>query len=394
VYCYNGEWKGERHLNDRPVAGISPQLQEEAVEVQLAERHRLYANRVSCSDGVKVQGIGFVIGEQERAALCAEDPRNAEVLSRYIVGDDLNSAPDQMGTRWVVNFWTRTEEQAKRFSGPWRILSERVKPYRDSLTRQVHEDCFWKFWDRREAFFDSVRQRPRVLVSSKLSKHFAVSFADPQHIYSEKVKVFDFVSWSAFALLQSSIHSLWAYEWGSYTGSSFAYTGSGCFDTFPFPPAMCPPSGETRLAPTATDPKLERPGEVCHSSREVAMKAGTLSLTAVYNRFHDPGTTEADVLRMREDHIAVDEAVVAAYGWYDLDLDHGFYPIKPGERFTIHPEARAEILARLLALNHQRYAEEVAAGLHAPTSGKAKPAKAKKRPKPAAEGAGLFKEAE
>jgi hypothetical protein len=33
-------------------------------------------------------------------------------------------------------------------------------------------------------------------------------------------------------------------------------------------------------------------------------------------------------------------------------------------RFTIAPEARQEALDRLLELNHQRYAEEVAAGLH------------------------------
>jgi hypothetical protein len=33
-------------------------------------------------------------------------------------------------------------------------------------------------------------------------------------------------------------------------------------------------------------------------------------------------------------------------------------------RYTIHPEARKEVLKRLLQLNHERYAEEVAAGLH------------------------------
>jgi hypothetical protein len=33
-----------------------------------------------------------------------------------------------------------------------------------------------------------------------------------------------------------------------------------------------------------------------------------------------------------------------------------------GIRFTIHPDARAENLARLLALNHERHAQELAAG--------------------------------
>ncbi len=43
-----------------------------------------------------------------------------------------------------------------------------------------------------------------------------------------------------------------------------------------------------------------------------------------------------------------------------------------GLRFTISEEARREVLARLLALNHQRYEEEVKAGLHAKKGGKGK----------------------
>ena len=35
-------------------------------------------------------------------------------------------------------------------------------------------------------------------------------------------------------------------------------------------------------------------------------------------------------------------------------------------RYTIHPDARKEILKRLLQLNHQLYAEEEAKGLHKP----------------------------
>ncbi len=37
---------------------------------------------------------------------------------------------------------------------------------------------------------------------------------------------------------------------------------------------------------------------------------------------------------------------------------------KQGERFTLSEPARREVLDRLLALNHQRHAEELAAGLH------------------------------
>jgi hypothetical protein len=56
--------------------------------------------------------------------------------------------------------------------------------------------------------------------------------------------------------------------------------------------------------------------------------------------------------------------VARAYGWEDLNLGHGFHQTKQGLRYTMSEAARREALDRLLALNHRRYAEEVAAGLH------------------------------
>lgn len=61
-----------------------------------------------------------------------------------------------------------------------------------------------------------------------------------------------------------------------------------------------------------------------------------------------------------------------AYGWQDLDLGHGFHQTKQGDRFTISETARREVLDRLLELNHQRYGEEVAQGLHDKKKGRGK----------------------
>jgi hypothetical protein len=60
----------------------------------------------------------------------------------------------------------------------------------------------------------------------------------------------------------------------------------------------------------------------------------------------------------------MDNAVAAAYGWEDIQLDHDFHDTKQGIRFTISENARREILDRLLELNHQRYAEELKQGWH------------------------------
>jgi len=82
------------------------------------------------------------------------------------------------------------------------------------------------------------------------------------------------------------------------------------------------------------------------------------------------------ILKLRELHVQMDEAVLDAYGWgFDsaqpdkgIDLRHDFYevdylPENDRVRFTIHPDARKEVLKRLLELNHKIHEEEVAAGL-------------------------------
>ena len=90
------------------------------------------------------------------------------------------------------------------------------------------------------------------------------------------------------------------------------------------------------------------------------------------------------IIQLRELHVQMDQAVLEAYGWHQgseagpaLDLRHDFYevdflPENDRVRYTIHPDARREILKRLLLLNHQRYEEEERQGLHSKKTGKKK----------------------
>jgi hypothetical protein len=94
------------------------------------------------------------------------------------------------------------------------------------------------------------------------------------------------------------------------------------------------------------------------------MKRNCLGLTECYNRFHNRGEASVDITRLRALHVEMDQAVAIAYGWRDLDLGHGFHETKQGVRYTMSESARRTVLDRLLALNHQRYEEEVKAGLH------------------------------
>ena len=90
-----------------------------------------------------------------------------------------------------------------------------------------------------------------------------------------------------------------------------------------------------------------------------------IGLTTLYNRIHDSTNQDRDIRQMRALHRDLDRAVQAAYGWEDLDLDHGFHNVRgAGVRYTFAPETADEILDRLLELNRDRYQAEVAAGLH------------------------------
>ena len=66
----------------------------------------------------------------------------------------------------------------------------------------------------------------------------------------------------------------------------------------------------------------------------------------------------------------MDETLLKAYGWNDIDLAHDFYevdylPENDRVRYTISPDARKEVLTRLLKLNHEIHEQEVKAGPYA-----------------------------
>jgi hypothetical protein len=89
------------------------------------------------------------------------------------------------------------------------------------------------------------------------------------------------------------------------------------------------------------------------------MRRQGLGLTDLYNAINDPSVQgDADIVRLREIHVALDEALLAAYGWQDLKLNYGFSEYRQLTMFTASAATRAELLARLLAENHRRAAAD------------------------------------
>lgn len=93
------------------------------------------------------------------------------------------------------------------------------------------------------------------------------------------------------------------------------------------------------------------------------MKARGVGLTNLYNAYHASDDRGPAIAELRNAQIAIDQYVLTAYGWSDVEFGHGFREVADLRendriRFTISEPARLEILRRLSKLNRERYAAE------------------------------------
>ncbi len=347
VWVRKGRWSGPVLLDDVAVSRIAPNLTQ-SLEAE-GNPIQLIANEGLSFEGSKITGIGFVMTPEEARALIDKDPRNRDVLLPYLNGEDLNSRPDQSPSRWVINFHDWPLERAETYPDCMRIVREKVKPERDKNNRKVYRDRWWHYAEKRPDLYATIAGMERVLVRVRVSEHHQLSFVSTISVLSDSTTVLALDRTGAFALLQTTLHEVWARKYGSSLETRMRYTPTSCFETFPFP--------------KSTD-NFDVIGERYYTHRQSIMLSRQEGLTKTYNRFHNPDETDDDIVCLRELHVEMDRAVAAAYGWDDLDLGHGFHQTKQGLRYTVSEAARREVLGRLLALNHERYAQEVALGLH------------------------------
>lgn len=341
-------------MDDQAVSAINGALEE---DIQIKQPMKLKAWKGRFSEGQHVMGRGFELTVEERAEMLAADPSCAEVIFPLFNGQDLNTMPRLEPYRWVIYFRDWSEEKARQYGAAFRRVEDLVRPYRDALTGQIHQDCFWKFWDLRPRLIHEVARNTFLLAQTILAKHIAFRRVPSQNIYNKRVKLYFLYEWSDFAVLQSTLHREWAWWTSGTVGlAGLNYSTSSSFDTWSMPAADGPN-------------ELDSLGERYHEHRAVVMADEGIGLTQFYNRFHDPSDADSRIGVMRGLHREIDLAVARAYRWDDLDLEHGFHkvpylPEYDRVRFTISDRVRLEVLRRLSELNHQRYEDEVAQGLH------------------------------
>ena len=340
-----------RIVDDVPAARITSLL-EPGSRVS-GNPYRLKRNADNSFIGSYVLGIGFTVDPEEARALIGKDPRYADVLFPYLNGRDLNSRPDCSASRWVINFHDWPEERAKSYPDCYEQVRRLVKPKRDKDNRKVYRDYWWQYAEKRPAMLEAIAGLERVIAIARVSKTAMPVMVPTGQVISEMVVVFATDDTAMLALLSSAPHYWWAFSRASSMKVDLRYTPSDVFETFPLPERLTQ--------------EMRELGDRLDTFRREVMLSRQTGLTATYNLVFDPACQDADIVELREIHRSIDEATIRAYGWDDLleqGLDHGFHKAGTYTRYTIGPAVRQKVLDRLLELNHARYAEEVAAGLH------------------------------
>ncbi|OYY67626.1 class I SAM-dependent DNA methyltransferase [Sphingomonas sp. 28-63-12] len=305
----------------------------------------LKANDGLCSPGIKTFGAGFIIAKTLAERWLSElSPKELVVLRPYYGGKDVT---DRWKGKYVIDV-DHLDEDAFRQDFPtfYSHLFNHVKPERDENNEDSRRLQWWKFGRRNTELRGALAGCERFIVTTETAKHrFFIFLAPPQFPEGGLVVV---ASADAFSLgiLSSRIHLVWMQRAKGALETRPRYNKQRCFDPFPFP-ANCPEPLKARIRAEAESLDGLR--------KQVLERHHDLTLTGLYNvlealrandgkgrpltekerDIHDRGL----VTLIRQHHDAIDATVAEAYGW-SSDLSD------------------EDILARLVALNKTRAAEE------------------------------------
>ena len=356
VWATADMWLGQRTLDRQPEESIDETLHPGSRSGW--RRRRLAANLDKSFQGSTVVGEGFIMSPEEAQELIARDIRNAEVLFPYLTGDDINHEPRLRAPRWIINFRDWTVNKAKEYPDCFKIVEDKVKPYRQERKpngefkrQRAAAEHYWLYHRASLRLYRAIDHLERVIAISRVGKTVLPAFVSKDQVFSDATIVFSYDDDLHFAVLVSGFHYRWALRCGSSLGDGPRYTTAAVFDTFPQPVASA---------------AVASSGRSLNIFRSELMAGCQLGLTDIYNLVHDREVkSDKPIQRLRDLHVQLDCAVRDAYGWFDLDLQHGFHQVdQQGARFTFSPPVADEIFERLLELNRERYEEEVAKGLH------------------------------
>ncbi len=221
-------------LDGREVVGISTRLRESKVAVE--EYEPLGANMGRAFQGPMPVGRGFIVSDEEAERLrqCS-DPDYASVVRPYLIGEDITDAGDQTARRWIIDFGTRTLEEAQAYPRALAILRELVKSERDTNKDRFRREHWWLLGRPVLAMRQAIHGLSRYIAGNAQGKRFLFAWQEREVCPSNLTNVFAFEDDYAMGVLTSVVHQTWAHSEASTLRIDLRYTPTSCFETFPWP---------------------------------------------------------------------------------------------------------------------------------------------------------------
>lgn len=348
-----GEVTQEGGENDVTLLGrqgmIAANLQ---VGADLTAAVALRANSFISSRGVMLFGSGFIVDPETATTLLpGKDLAECRVIRGYRNGRDLTDKPRNV---FVIDLFGKSLDEVKAdYPEVYQHVLTHVKPERDQNRDTQIRNNWWVHGRPRSELRDYISGLTRYISTVETSKHRVFSFLDESILPDNKLIGIAQADAFVLAVLSSNIHVAWALSMGSRLEDRPVYVKTTCFETFPFPALE---EGPLKAQLRDLGERLD-----AHRKRQQALHPH-LTLTGIYNvleklragealnakekQIHDDGL----VTLLRQIHDEIDAAVLSAYGWDDL---------RSADTPVRNPEAfEEELLTRLVALNHERAAEE------------------------------------
>ena len=302
----------------------------------------LKANDGLSSRGMSLHGAGFIVSPSQAQTLgLGRVPGLDQHIRPYLNGRDLTA--HSRGQMVIDLFGLSAEDVRRRFPAVYQHVQMHVKPERDQNNRPSYRENWWVFGEPRRDLRPALHGLSRFIVTVETAKHRVFLFCEGSVIPDNKLVVIALDDAFSLGVLQSNLHVEWMLAQGNWlgVGNDPVYVKTQCFDPFPFPAATS--LQRQKIAAIAEElDALRKQRLAAHSHLTLTglynvlekLRAGT-PLTPAERDIHEAGHLSI----LRELHDRLDEAVAEAYGW----------PANLSD---------AEIIARIVALNAERVAEE------------------------------------
>lgn len=318
----------------------------------------LSSNEGLSSRGMSLHGDGFIVSPSEAETLGLGRREGLEQHIRpYRNGRDLLG--NSRG-KMVIDLFGLTEKEVRlRFPEVYQHLLVRVWDYqvyhkqkgqsepkgRKYNNRETYKVNWWLFGEPRRELRPALVGLARYIATVETAKHRVFQFLDANILPDNKLVLIGSDDPFHLGVLCSRTHVQWSLRAGGWlgVGNDSVYVKSKVFDPFPFPD----PSAEQRI-------RIADLAEELDATRKLALaEVPRLTMTEIYNLREriaagdqlNPSdlarATAARAFIVHQLHGKLDGAVAEAYG-FPANL------------------APSEIVARLVALNAERKAEEEA----------------------------------